>query len=155
MEVNHKGNVRNSPELYQRRRQMKGKRVAVTGGAGFIGSNLAEELATGNSVIIIDDLSTGMRGNIVGLIEKENVRFIQGSILDLSLLQECFRGVDFVFHQAALPSVPRLITSKDWEKRIPNRRSRTIFFMSSAISNRLPGGRVCHSATELKIGAGR
>ncbi|MDI6815493.1 MAG: NAD-dependent epimerase/dehydratase family protein [Dehalococcoidales bacterium] len=40
---------------------MKGKRVAITGGAGFIGANLAEELATGNSVIIIDDLSTGRK----------------------------------------------------------------------------------------------
>ncbi len=88
---------------------MKGKRVAITGGAGFIGSNLAEELATSNSVIIIDDLSTGKKENIVGLIEKDNVRFIQGSILVLGLLQECFRGVDFVFHLAALPSVPRSI----------------------------------------------
>lgn len=88
---------------------MKGKRVAVTGGAGFIGSNLAEELATGNSVIIIDDLSTGRKENIVSLIEKDNVRFIEGSILDLSLLQESFRGIDFVFHLAALPSVPRSI----------------------------------------------
>jgi len=88
---------------------MKGKRVAVTGGAGFIGSNLADELATGNSVIIIDDLSAGRKENIVSLIEKDNVRFIKGSILDLSLLQEAFRGVDFVFHLAALPSVPRSI----------------------------------------------
>ena len=88
---------------------MKGKRVAITGGAGFIGSNLADELATSNSIIIIDDLSTGKKENIVGLINKDNVRFTQGSILDLGLLQECFRGVDFVFHLAALPSVPRSI----------------------------------------------
>lgn len=86
---------------------MKGKRVAITGGAGFIGSNLADELATNNSVIIIDDLSTGKKENIASLIEKDNVQFVQGSILDLGLLQECFRGVDFVFHLAALPSVPR------------------------------------------------
>ncbi|GAI93245.1 unnamed protein product, partial [marine sediment metagenome] len=86
---------------------MKGKRVAIPGGAGFIGSNLADELATSNSVIIIDDLSTGKKENIASLIEKGNVRFIQGSILDLSLLQESFRGVDFVFHLAALPSVTR------------------------------------------------
>ena len=88
---------------------MKGKRVAITGGAGFIGSHLAEELATGNSVIIIDDLSTGRKENIDSLIEKDNVRFIMGSILDLNLLQEAFGGVDFVFHLAALPSVPRSI----------------------------------------------
>ncbi|TRZ53488.1 MAG: SDR family oxidoreductase [Dehalococcoidia bacterium] len=88
---------------------MKDKRVAVTGGAGFIGSNLAEELATSNSVIIIDDLSTGNKENIASLLQKDNVKFIQGSILDLKLLQESFRGIDFVFHQAALPSVPRSI----------------------------------------------
>jgi len=86
---------------------MKGKRVVVTGGAGFIGSNLASELATSNSVIIIDDLSTGKKETIVGLINKDSVSFIQGSILDLSLLQESFHGVDFVFHLAAIPSVLR------------------------------------------------
>ena len=88
---------------------MKGKIVAITGGAGFIGSNLAEELATSNSVIIIDDLSTGKKENIASLLQKNNVKFVQGSILDLKLLQKSFRGADFVFHQAALPSVPRSI----------------------------------------------
>ncbi len=88
---------------------MKNKRVIITGGAGFIGSNLAEELATDNSVIIIDDLSTGKKENIAGLLNQDRVEFIQGSILDLKLLQKSFRGVDFVFHQAALPSVPRSI----------------------------------------------
>ena len=79
---------------------MKGKRVVVTGGAGFIGSNLAEELATSNSLIIIDDLSTGKKENIVGLVNKDNVRFIQGSILDLSLLHESFRSVEGVATEA-------------------------------------------------------
>jgi len=88
---------------------MKDKRVAITGGAGFIGSNLAEELATGNDVIIIDDLSTGKKENIASLLQQNNVKFVQGSILDLKLLQKSFRGIDFVFHQAALPSVPRSI----------------------------------------------
>jgi len=88
---------------------MKGKRVAVTGGAGFIGSNLAEELATSNNVIIIDDLSTGKKENIANLLQRDNVKFIQGSIVDLKLLKESFRGIDFVFHLAALPSVPRSI----------------------------------------------
>ena len=88
---------------------MEGKRAAITGGAGFIGSNLAEELATDNTVIIIDDLSTGREENIASLLQKDNVEFIQGSILDLKLLQKSFRGIDFVFHLAALPSVPRSI----------------------------------------------
>ena len=88
---------------------MEGKRVAITGGAGFIGSNLADELATENTVIIVDDLSTGRAKNIEGLIKKENVTFSQGSILDLHLLVKAFNGVDFVFHQAAIPSIPRSI----------------------------------------------
>jgi len=89
--------------------QVKGKRVAITGGAGFIGSRLADELATRNSVIIIDDLSTEKKENIIGLIKKDNVIFIEASILDLSPLQEAFCGIDFVFHKAALPSVARSV----------------------------------------------
>ena len=88
---------------------MKNKRVAITGGTGFIGSNLAYELAADNTIIIIDDLSTGRIENIAGLTDEENVTFIQGNILDLHLLEEAFDGVDFVFHQAAIPSVPRSI----------------------------------------------
>ena len=75
---------------------MKNKRVAITGGAGFIGSNLAHELATDNAIIITDDLSSGRVENIAGLTGKENVTFIQGSILDLHLLEDAFKGVDFV-----------------------------------------------------------
>jgi UDP-glucose 4-epimerase len=89
--------------------RMKNKRVAITGGAGFIGSNLADELAIDNTVIIIDDLSTGRIENIADLTDKENVTFIQGSILDLHLLEDAFNKVDFVFHEAAIPSVPRSI----------------------------------------------
>jgi UDP-glucose 4-epimerase len=88
---------------------MKNKRIVITGGAGFIGSSLAHELATDNTIIIIDDLSTGRRENIADLTDRENVTFIQGSILDLRLLEDVFKGVDFVFHQAAIPSVPRSI----------------------------------------------
>jgi len=86
------------------------KRVAVTGGAGFIGSHLAEELAgRGYYVIILDDLSTGRMENIADLLKKENVEFIRGSITELILLRELFQGVEYIFHQAALSSVPRSI----------------------------------------------
>ncbi|MDP3105692.1 MAG: SDR family oxidoreductase [Candidatus Methanoperedens sp.] len=88
---------------------MKNQRVMVTGGAGFIGSNLAEELARENEVVILDDLSTGRMENIKELLKKENVRFIRGSITDLELLQKSFNCIDYVFHQAALASVPRSI----------------------------------------------
>ena len=86
------------------------KRVLITGGAGFIGSHLAEELTRrGYYVIILDDLSTGKMENIELLLKKENAEFIQGSITDLPLLQKLFQGVDYVFHQAALPSVLRSV----------------------------------------------
>ena len=97
---------------------MRMKKVVVTGGAGFIGSHLTEELAgRGYHVIILDDLSTGKLENIAGLINSTNsitpqiqgVEFIQGSITDLSLLQKLFQNVDYIFHQAAIPSVPRSV----------------------------------------------
>ena len=88
---------------------MRGKRVLVTGGAGFIGSNLAEELAKENDVVILYYLFTGRRENIGNLVEKENCAFLKGSVTDLELLQKSFAGIDYVFHQAAIPSVPRSI----------------------------------------------
>lgn len=82
----------------------------VTGGAGFISSHLTEELVKqGYHVVILDDLSTGKMENIEPLLNKENMEFVQGSITNLSLLQRLFQGVDYVFHQAAIPSVPRSI----------------------------------------------
>ena len=86
---------------------MKNKRVVITGGAGFIGSNLAYEMAANNVVIIVDDLSTGRMENVTGLIDKENVTLIKGSILDRHLLEGALGGADYVFHLAAIPSVPR------------------------------------------------
>jgi len=82
----------------------------ITGGAGFIGSHLAGELAKcGYQVIILDDLSTGKRGNIEPIIANSDVQFIEGSITDLSLLNKLFQSVSYVFHLAAIPSVPRSV----------------------------------------------
>ncbi len=86
------------------------KKVVVTGGAGFIGSHLADEFARQSyHVLILDDLSTGKMENIVGLVKRNNVEFIKGSVTDLPLLQEVFSDVSCVFHLAAIPSVPRSI----------------------------------------------
>ena len=87
---------------------MKNRKVAITGGAGFIGANLAKELAANNSVIIIDNLSAGKKENLIDLLG-ENVKFVEGSIGDLSLLKSLFKNVDFIFHQAAISSVPKSI----------------------------------------------
>ena len=88
---------------------MKGKNVVVTGGAGFIGSNLVRALAGENEVIVIDDLSTGNPENIRGLIDNQSIMFVEGSITDLDLLNKTFKNVDYVFHEAAVPSVPRSV----------------------------------------------
>lgn len=84
-------------------------KVLVTGGAGFIGSHLAEELAKDNEVIILDNLSTGKLENIKNIAELKNVNFIRGSVADLPFLKGVFKDIDYVFHQAAIPSVPRSI----------------------------------------------
>ena len=88
---------------------MNSKRVVVTGGAGFIGSNLVRALSGDNHVVVVDDLSTGHIENIQDLIDDEKIEFIEGSITDLSLLQKTFNGADFVFHEAAVTSVPRSV----------------------------------------------
>ena len=83
------------------------KRVAVTGGAGFIGSHLVEELASRDyHVTIVDDLSTGKMANVERLCTNGHVDFAQESILNLPVLRELLRDADYVFHQAALASVP-------------------------------------------------
>ncbi|MGE5328035.1 MAG: SDR family oxidoreductase [Deltaproteobacteria bacterium] len=80
----------------------------VTGGAGFIGSNLSEELLKrGNRVRIIDNLSTGKEENLSGFIS--DVEFMNGDIRDLDAVKKAVIGVDCILHQAALPSVPRSV----------------------------------------------
>jgi len=83
-------------------------RYLVTGGAGFIGSNIvAELLRRGEQVRVIDDFSTGRRENIEEFAGK--IELIEGDIRDMKLVREVMKGVDFVLHQAALASVQRSI----------------------------------------------
>lgn len=77
-------------------------KVLITGGAGFIGSHLAEELQRQASVRVLDDLSTGYRRNLEGL----DVTLVEGSILDREAVRAAVEGVDYVFHLAAMISVP-------------------------------------------------
>jgi UDP-glucose 4-epimerase len=81
----------------------------VTGGAGFIGSNLADTLSQNHDVVIIDNLATGRRVNLEHLLDHPRVTFVEGSITDLDLLMEVFPGAAGIFHQAAIPSVPRSV----------------------------------------------
>lgn len=87
---------------------MKNKNVIVTGGMGFIGSHLTEELLEGNEVTVIDNEATGKLENIEHLLDNKNLTLIKGSIVDLNLT-EIFQGKDYVFHLAAIPSVPRSV----------------------------------------------
>ena len=84
--------------------------VLITGGAGFIGSNLCEYFLSKNyKVICLDNFSTGHLHNLTGFIENENFRLIEGDIRNAKDCQEAVNGVDYVFHEAALGSVPRSI----------------------------------------------
>src|SRR5918996_6374397 len=82
--------------------------VVVTGGAGFIGSHIAAALmASGARVRVLDDLSTGHRENLEEI--GGDLDFIEGSVADEALLNKVLDGVEVVFHEAAIPSVPRSV----------------------------------------------
>ena len=79
----------------------------VTGGAGFIGSHMAEELVRrGDRVRVVDNLVTGKRQNLAHIA---HVDFMEGDLADLDVARRAVDGVDFVLHQAAIPSVPRSV----------------------------------------------
>src|SRR3954464_1614903 len=79
----------------------------VTGGAGFIGSHLTEELVRrGHQVRVVDNLITGKRRNLDHIL---GVEFLEGDLAEMSVCVRAVQGVDFVLHQAAIPSVPRSV----------------------------------------------
>ncbi len=83
-------------------------RCCVTGGAGFIGSNLVDRLvADGHEVVVLDDLSTGRLENLAHV--RDDVRFLEGDLRDRSAVAEAVAGSEVVFHQAALAAVARSI----------------------------------------------
>ena len=86
------------------------EKILVTGGAGFIGSNLIESLlGRGKQVVCLDDFSTGKRANLESFLEHPAFTLIEGDIRDLGTCKTACEGVDAVLHQAALGSVPRSI----------------------------------------------
>lgn len=89
---------------------LKNKNVLVTGGAGFIGSNLCETLLQiGAKVTCLDNFATGHQHNITPFLEDSNFTLIEGDIRDLNTCLKACKGQDYVLHQAALGSVPRSI----------------------------------------------
>lgn len=90
--------------------KISNKKVLVTGAAGFIGSNLVEDLLQNNNQVIgLDNFSTGFRENIAPFLPNENFHFIEGDIRDLETCHTACAGVEIILHQAALGSVPRSI----------------------------------------------
>jgi UDP-N-acetylglucosamine 4-epimerase len=88
--------------------KIQNKKVLVTGGAGFIGSNLCEDLLKNNNqVVCLDNFSTGLKNNIIDFLSNPNFRLIDGDIRQMTDCKRAVVGVDIVLHQAALGSVPR------------------------------------------------
>lgn len=92
------------------RRILENSKVLITGGAGFIGSNLAEALLNqNNQVTVLDNFSTGKMENLLPFFSRKNFRLIVGDIRDLERCREAVRGQEYVLHEAALGSVPRSV----------------------------------------------
>ena len=90
--------------------QVKGKKVLVTGGAGFIGSNICEVLIENGAIVTcLDNLATGHKHNLDAIISNPNFTFIEGDIRDIKVCENAVSNSDYVLHQAALGSVPRSI----------------------------------------------
>ena len=93
-------------------RKIHNSKVLVTGGAGFIGSNLCEDLLkNGNHVVCLDNLSTGFFHNIAPFTSNDKFQFIEGDICNLETCHQACAGIEYVFHEAALGSVPRSLNN--------------------------------------------
>jgi len=109
--------------------------VLVTGGAGFIGSHLVHALLVrGYDVRVYDNLSSGRRDNLADIVE--DVEVIEADICDADELSRAFRGVDYCLHQAAIPSVPRSITSPRHTNRTNVEGSLNVFMAAKVAGTR-------------------
>ena len=125
------------------------KKILVTGGAGFIGSNLiAALLERGYSVLCLDNLSTGSTENIKDFLDNDNFTFVKGDILDFELLLNLSDGAFAVSHQAALGSVPRSIKDPITSNRVNIEGTLNVF--KACVDNKIQ--RVIYAASSSTYG---
>ncbi len=94
--------------MYKQFSKLKSSKILVTGGAGFIGSNLCEKLIELDvRVVCLDNFSTGKRENLSAIIQNPNFTLIEGDIRNLETCHKAAKEVDYILHEAALGSVPR------------------------------------------------
>lgn len=107
-------------------------RVLITGGAGFIGSHVADSLVErGDEVVIVDDLSTGRRANIQHLLDANRVELVEGSVLDSGLVTEVFDGADACFHLAS-PVGVRLVVNRTLDSVLDSVRGTDVVMSTAA-----------------------
>ena len=125
----------------------------VTGGAGFIGSHIVDALvARGDEVVVLDDLSSGSLENLQQ--SASAIEFQQGSILDAELLGELLTGVDIVFHQAAMVSVPRSLAEPTLTHQINATGTLTVLAAAHKATGRrliYAGSSSCYGNTSEKV----
>ncbi|MFC2143819.1 SDR family oxidoreductase [Candidatus Aenigmatarchaeota archaeon] len=122
--------------------------VLVTGGAGFIGSNIVEDLISqGYNVKILDDFSTGNDQNISKFIDK--IELVKGSITDMEVVKKAVKDVDYISHQAALPSVTRSV-----EEPVPSAEVNIIGTLNLLVAARDSGVKRIVYASSSSIYAG-
>jgi UDP-glucose 4-epimerase len=111
-------------------------RFLITGGAGFVGSHVVDALTRrGDSVLILDDLSTGRPENIEHIRDSELVEFVEGSVLDEDLVDDCMRSVDVCLHLASAVGV-QLVVSRPLDSLQRNIRGNDIVISSAARHDR-------------------
>src|SRR4029079_10074348 len=107
-------------------------RYLITGGAGFIGSHLADALvARGDQVVILDDLSTGRRENVVQLLDSAHAVFVEGSVQDAELVDQWVEQTDSCFHLASAVGV-KLVVDNPLESLMRNVRGTNVVAHATA-----------------------
>lgn len=94
---------------------IKGKRILISGGAGFVGSHIAEMLANDNEITLLDNFLSGFRENINALLKKPNVRLVEGDVRDKSLVTNLMKDTDIVFHEAAQINPAKAVEEPDFD----------------------------------------